>query len=114
MEALIKFQLQRPNFALDLDFISSYSQKRKKWNSNYEDFKYDLFMSAFEGEYSNRLVKIGNLKFILDQSIMPEVENVDVDGVCVYYLTQYGVRINEIDRKRNDQPLIIEILKNGN
>lgn len=109
----VKFRLQRPNFALDLKFKCFFDEDSVKWIS-FIDFKYDLFLSAFEGEYSNRLVKIGNLKFILDQSIMPEVENVDVDGVCVYYLTQYGVRINEIDRKRNDQPLIIEILKNGN
>jgi len=113
MNPTVKFRLQRPNFVLDLKFKCFFDEDSIKWIS-FNDFKYDLFLSAFEGEYSNRLVKIGNLKFILDQSIMPEVENVDAEGVCVYYLTQYGVRIKEIDRKRNGQPLIIEILNNSN
>ncbi len=113
MNPTVKFRLQRPNFVLDLEFKCFFDEDSIKW-IYFIDFKqHNPFLSAFEGEYSNRLVKIGNLKFILDQSIMPEVEYIDAGGVCVYYLTQYGVRIKEIDRKRNDQPLIIEILNNS-
>jgi len=74
----------------------------------YKEFDISSWMGAFQNVRFKNILTVGDITFIPDGELIPEVVN-QVDGHYEYYLQQNGTRITEIPLQNSSQELVLEI-----
>ena len=106
----IILRLFRDGFEVLVDFLCLYNSVYNDWKiPNIDDLEWDC---AFEGEYEGGALQFEDVIFIPNSTLKPKITDLNGD-TCTYYLTQNGIRIEEIPLQSNEKILDLKVLKRG-
>ena len=107
---IITLRLFRDGFEVLVEFVCYFSSVINDWIiNNIIEKNWDC---AFEGEYKEGALQFEDVIFIPNSTLKPKI--IDLNGdICTYYLTQNGIRIEEIPLQSSEKILDLKVLKRG-